>query len=426
MHPSMKVFPIALPLAVVAAVGSFASSKPKAVPPASKAKPTYAEDVAPLLNRRCVSCHRPGEIGPMTLVGYENAKKWSAMVASVTESRRMPPWKAVAGYGEFHDENRLTQDEIAMLSRWHESGAPRGDKKKEPATPVFKGEWALGTPDLVVGSKQPFKLGPEGADVYRNFVFKTNSKEPMYVTAIDVKPGNRKIVHHVIAFLDDRGQSHRLEAEANDGQEGYTSTGGGVGFLPSGALGGWAPGVVARYTPPGTGFKVEPGSTIVMQVHYHRTGKPETDQTKLGLYFAKEPVQKEMRLMWAMNGGIRIPAGKPDYQATLAYPVLKDATLYGVMPHMHLLGKKMKAWLDLPDGTNRPLVYVDDWDFNWQLFYTLKEPIKVPAGSKLRVEAVYDNSKDNPRQPSYPPHDVTWGEGTYAEMFLLLAAYTLD
>lgn len=389
------------------------------------AKPNYAEHIAPILNRHCVECHRPGAVAPFSLVKYEDAKRRAGMIAEVAESRQMPPWKAKAGYGEFHGENRLDEGQILALKRWAASGAPQGDPKKVPKPPVFSSSWKLGPPDLVLQPSKPFRLEAEGEDVYRNFPIKTNFKERMWVTAMDVQPGNAKVVHHVIAFLDDRGQSLRREAQTTDGQPGY-ETFGGPGFLPSGSLGGWAPGLSPFEVPKGKGFLLEPGATIVMQVHYHRTGKPETDQTKLGLYFSKVPVSQEMRLAWYVDLGLRIPAGAANHRVVVDRPIRRDITLYGVMPHMHLLGRSMKASITRPDGREVPLVHVDDWDFNWQLFYAFRQPIKVPAGSRIRIESVYDNSADNPLNPNNPPKTVTWGEETTDEMFLLIGAYTVD
>lgn len=389
-------------------------------------KPTYASDVAPILNRSCVPCHHDGGVAPFSLAGFDNARKWSSNIVAVTQARAMPPWKAVAGYGEFLDDPHLSDAQIALLEKWHEAGAPRGDRTKEPPAPAFTSAWPLGEPDLILKPSRPFRLDAEGDDVYRNFVLKHTFDSPVWVKAMAVKPGNPKIVHHVIVFIDGSGASKKLEAANQDGQEGYSGSGTGVGFIPSSSLGGWAPGVTTRATPPGIGYLIKPGSNLVLQVHYHKSGKSEEDLTQVGLYFAKEPIQKEMRLDWIMNFGINLPAGEKQHHETRVRTVPADATLYGVMPHMHLLGRSMKAQVEFPDGSTKPLVWVDDWDFNWQIQYALKEPMKVPKGSKIRIDAVYDNSSDNPRNPNSPPKTVTWGEQTTDEMFLLIVAYTLD
>jgi hypothetical protein len=283
----------------------------------------------------------------------------------------------------------------------------------------------MGSPDLILEPEREFKLGAEGDDVYRNFVMKNDFKETVWVQSMAVKPGNPKVVHHLIAFLDRTGVAKKKEQELTDGQPGY-ETFGGPGFLPTGSLGGWAPGLVTRRTPDGVAFKVDPGTKIVLQIHYHRSGKEETDKTRIGLYYAKKPVTSEMNLAWVMNLAIRIKPDVKDQKFTMSKTFKRDVTLYSVMPHMHLLGRSMKAWAELPDGSTKPLIFVDDWDFNWQMAYMLKEPMKLPAGSKIVVEASYDNSKDNPNNPSSPPKMVTFGEATTDEMMLLVAAYTND
>ncbi|HRK22380.1 MAG TPA: redoxin domain-containing protein [Fimbriimonadaceae bacterium] len=392
--------------------------------PPKEGEATYAEHVAQIFNDHCVTCHRPGEVAPFSMTDYANAKKWAPMIEQAATARRMPPWKAVHGFGEFKDENRLTEVEIETIRRWVKAGAPRGNSEKEPVPPVFNPGWRLGEPDLVLQPASEFKLEAEGDDVYRHFVLKTDFKETRYVKALDVKPGNKQVVHHVIAFIDERGVSHAKDGQG--GQPGYNTNGGGPGFIPNGSFGGWAPGVQVASTPSGTAFELKPGATIVLQVHYHKSGKPETDLTKIGLYFAKEKIERTMEIAWMANPMFRIPAGAEAHPVRLNYPIPADVTLYSVMPHMHLLGRQMKATAVFPDGTERPLIFVDDWDFNWQLVYALKEPMKLPKGSRVKIEAVYDNSTKNPYNPHNPPKAITWGEQTTDEMFLLVVAYTLD
>ena len=422
----MKAAPVALGFAAlsVASLATFVPQGKKAASP-PKEPVTYAGNVATILNDHCVSCHRPGEVAPFSLVGYDNAKKWSGMISAVTKSGIMPPWKAVHGYGEFRGANLLAPNEIEAIENWYEAGAPRGDAKKEPKPPKFdNAEWRLGKPDMVLSATKSYNLEADGEDVYRNFVIHATWDKPLWVKAMEVKPENRKIVHHVIAFLDDKGQARKREANNKDGQEGYTWDAGGTGFMPSGSLGGWAPGTNPLMADPGLAMKVEPGEDIVLQVHYHKTGKAEADLTRIGLYLAKEPIEKEINLNWIFNFGINIPAGDKAYTARREITWKEDVTLYASMPHMHLLGRKMKSWLELPDGTIKPLIQVDDWDFNWQLTYPFKDPIKVPAGTKQVVEAVYDNSSDNLRNPNNPPKRVGFGEKTTDEMFLMIVPYT--
>ena len=412
---------VGFPCLAAAGFGLMGSQKLASVVPQVPKNITYAEHVAPILNKHCTSCHHDGAVAPFSLVGFDASHKQSANIAGATEGMRMPPWKAVKGFGEFQDENRLSETELAILKAWSDSGSKRGDAKKEPKPQAFSADWDLGKPDIILSATKPYKLEAEGADVYRNFVFDLKNSDPLYVTAMDVKPGNRKIVHHIIGYLDANGQSVKLAARNSDGQEGYTSSGGGIGIIPSGSLGGWAPGVTVRRTPTGTAYVLRPGTKIVMQVHYHKDGKQELDQTKLGLYTTKVKPEKEVDIFWCANPAFKIMPGEANHKVAWRETIPGDATILTVMPHMHLLGKSMKAKVIKTDGTEIPLVFVDKWDFNWQLVYALKEPLQVKKGWKFAVEAFYDNSDANPYKTSKP---VTWGEQTTDEMALLVVGYT--
>ncbi|MBS1718459.1 MAG: ascorbate-dependent monooxygenase [Armatimonadetes bacterium] len=394
---------------------------PHSVPDSPKAKknPTYAGEVGRLLNTKCVECHRPGQVAPFSLIGYDNARKWADQIAEVTGRRIMPPWKAVHGYGDFQGERLLSQDEIDTLKNWSEAGAPRGDAKSEPKPPKFESEWALGKPDMIVTADKEYHLSAEGDDVYRNFILKPKFDKATWVDGVDVRPGNPKIVHHVILYLDNKGAARKLEQATKDGQLGYTSFGG-PGFVPTGGLGGWAPGLAPQRSRPGTGILVQPGSEIVMQVHYHKSGKPETDQTKVAIYFPKVQPKEEIKSLWLFNFSIKIPAGEAHSDQSITHTLKNDMTVFTVMPHMHLLGRSMKAEATLPNGKVVPLIRVDDWDFNWQLSYRYKQPLFLPKGTVIKVDAVYDNSIHNPRNPSNPPKTVWWGEQTTDEMFILI------
>jgi len=386
---------------------------------------TYAEHVARIIDRSCVGCHRPEQTAPFSLVGYENAKSKANMIAVVTAGRRMPPWKATQGYGDFHDENILSEREVAILDSWAKNNAPSGNLKNAPKPREFaKSNWSLGTPDLIAAPTKAFKIYANGHDIYRQFVIKTNLKEPKWVKTMDVVPGNRRVVHHVIAFLDKAGRAQKLEQETTDGQLGY-STFGGPGFLPSGSFGGWAPGISARKLPTGAAYLLKPGEDIVIQVHYHPTGKPEEDLTQIGLYFAdekKEPISHTVNINWLVKVPLTIKENDPASKHIRKFPIPVDYQIFTVMPHMHLLGQSMKAWIETPDGKIEPLVEIKKWDFNWQMNYSLKTPKIVKAGSKIVVEAIYDNSVNNPNNPNNPPQKVTWGEETTDEMFLLVVA----
>ncbi len=384
---------------------------------------TYCRDVAPILQRQCQTCHRAGEIGPMPLTSYAQAAAWRGDIKRYTQSRQMPPWKADPGAGDFQDARRLSNTEIATLAKWADSGAPEGEAKDLPPAPHFTDGWPLGKPDMVMQPDRPYHVDADGSDVYRCFVLPTDFTHDRYVSAVDVQPGNRAVVHHVIAFIDGTGASAKLDG--HEKEPGYTSFGG-IGFLPTGALGGWAPGITAHYLPDGVATQVPAGARVVLQVHYHKDGKPETDLSRVGIYFAKGPVDKTLHVIPIIHG-LQIPPGDSQYTVTTtsaASPV--NFHLVAITPHMHLLGKVMRVTATLPNGRQLPLVSVSNWDFNWQSTYYYKQALALPQGTRITMTATYDNSVHNPRNPNSPPKLVTWGEQTTDEMCIAFLHYTLD
>jgi hypothetical protein len=381
--------------------------------------------VAPILYQNCVTCHRRGEVAPFALETYPQARTWAQAIKTMTASRKMPPWKA-ASNGEFHNERHLTGAEITTLAAWADAGAPRGDPKLLPPRPQFASGWKLGEPDLVVEMPETYELGPEGRDLYQCFVIPTQFGENRYVSAVEVQPGNRNIVHHVIGFLDTSGTARKLDAA--DPAPGFPNPtpGNAPGFAPAGMLGGWAPGNDPRHLPPGVGNLLPRGADIVMEVHYHRNGKTEKDRTRLGVHFVKGPVEKRFRMDGVINRTFRIPPGDAAHVVQGRTTLPRDVTVLSVTPHMHVIGRTMKAVAILPDGKEKVLIDVPDWDFNWQLTYTFKEPVKLPQGTRIEVAARYDNSTGNPNNPNRPPREVTWGEQTTDEMLVFFFGYTVD
>lgn len=393
-------------------------------PPVARDKVNYAEHVAPIIQKHCLECHRRGQVAPFSLEGYENARRWSPMLAVVTRDRRMPLWKAVHGFGEFRGENSLSETDIATIANWDREGAPKGDLSKEPKSPIFPDTWHLGQPDVIVGPPSAYTLAADGSDIYRNFVIKTDFKEKRWVKAISALPSNPKIVHRVIAYVDTVGKASSIQAAQNDGFEGYTSYGT-PGFVPGDTLGAWAPASRPPRLPNGTAFELPAGATIVMQVHYHRTGRDETDLTRLGLYFAKEPIKKRVQLAWLAPKELVIPP-VDTHKAKQMIVLERATTIYSVMPHLRYLGKTFKVTALLPDGSSEPVVWIDPWDFNWQFQYTLKEPLKLPAKAQLIIEATFDNSASNINNPNDPPKEVRNGEDASDEMFVLVATVSYD
>ena len=384
---------------------------------------TFTKHIAPLVFENCTSCHRAGEVGPFALTTYAEVKKKAETIATALGDRVMPPWRADEGAERFHDARVLKPEQIALFERWVKAGMPEGEAKDLPPTPKYPAGWVLGLPDLVLKPAQSYEIGPEGRDIYQAFVLPTTFPADRYVSAVQVRPGNSTVVHHVLLFLDTSGRARELDAASPD--PGYVSFGG-PGFVPNGSLGGWAPGNFPRHLPDGLGMRLPKGADVVMQVHYHRTGKAETDATQIGIYFAKKPVEKRIRVFPIRAAKLRIPAGEANYATEGWLPIPADVTLQAIMPHMHLIGKEMTVTARLPDGTEKKLIHVPDWNFNWQMTYRFLEPVKLPRGTVIHLTARFDNSAANPRNPNKPPQAMKRGEGTTDEMCMAFLSYTVD
>lgn len=391
---------------------------------------TYYKDVLPILQNHCQTCHRPGEAGPFPLMTYKQAVNWAEDIKTYTQSRQMPPWKPVEG-AAFRDERRLADQEIATLAAWVDGGTPAGDPQDAPPPRKFIDGWQLGQPDLILTPEAEFTLGGSGRDLFRCFVLPTNLPEDKYVTAVEFRPGNARVTHHALLFVDTLGRGRKLADAQQDKEKGQDTDIGpgytvamGVGFVPSGGLGGWAPGQLARHLPAGTSYYLPRGSDVIAQVHYHRDGRVEKDRLQIGLHFAKEPVSKRYQGVVIPGRFLAIPANNDNYRVTGTAFIDQDIDLHSVMPHMHMLGKKIKVTITPPGEKALPLLTIDDWDYNWQETYFLKEPMKLKAGTRFDVEAFYDNSAKNPRNPFNPPRLVFFGEQTTNEMCFVFQGAT--
>ena len=375
---------------------------------------TYSEHIAPIIQKQCQSCHRQGEVAPFSLTDYSDAKAWATEITEYTKARLMPPWKPAHGYGAFKNERRLTDKQIQMIADWAAAGAPAGDLSKTPPNPKFHQGWALGEPDHIVEMPVEYEIEPEGEDEYRHFIIPTNFDTDIYVQAVDVQPGNRKTVHHVILYLDTEGEARKLDAQ--DPKPGYLTQGTGPGFDPVGTLGGWAPGLQPHVLPEGVGYQLPKGADIVLQVHYYRTGHTERDQSRVGLYFSKTEKTTKLHISSAINTKFVIPAGEKEYAVNATKQIKSDSYLLATMPHMHLLGRDMRIIAHPPTGKPIDLIWIQDWDFNWQDIYYYSQPIFLPMGTRISLLAHYDNSAANPANPHNPPVPVGWGDKTTDEM----------
>jgi mono/diheme cytochrome c family protein len=383
--------------------------------------PTFNRDIAPILYANCSNCHRPGEVAPFALLTYKDASKRAKQLEAITQARVMPPWKATPGYGDFKDIRRLSDQQIATIRDWAEHGAPEGEGAP-PTPPDFPSGWLGGTPDQSFKMTQAYAVPAEGPDQFRCFVIPLHTTEDEYVKRVEFRPGNARIVHHAILFTDTSGEARKRETMPG---QGYPCVGG-PGLDITGSLGGWAPGATPADTPPGVAHTLKKGTDLVLQIHYHLDGKPEEDQSSVGLTFAKEPPTKGLTLFVLGNEKIDIPPGDSHYLIKASGVLPMDVQAIAVFPHAHYLCKDMKVDAYLPNGTVTPLIWIKDWDFNWQGAYRYASPVKLPKGTRLEMQYTYDNSAANPHNPSDPPREVKFGEETTNEMGFAFVSVTLD
>jgi len=376
---------------------------------------TFNRDIAPILFAHCAACHRPGQTAPFSLLTYEEVKKRAKQIVTVVETRYMPPWLPEPGHGEFAGNRRLTTDQIRIIRRWVKEGCAEGAASDLPQAPVWKDEWFLGQPDLIVKMPQPYSLEPDGPDLYRNFVVAADIKTTRYVQAVEFRPGNARIVHHAFIKVDRSGESRRLDDE--DAQPGfsYMLTPSGA-QIPEGQFLSWNPGRVPVKEADGLSWALHPGSDIVLQLHLRRTGRRERLQAEIGFYFTERAPTRTPFKILLTSRAIDIPAGATDYVVndSLRLPCAVD--VLAVLPHAHYLGRELRSFATLPDGTQRSLLWIKQWDFNWQSDYRYVEPIHLPKDSTVSMRVVYDNSTANVRNPHHPPRRVTYGTETTDEM----------
>jgi mono/diheme cytochrome c family protein len=396
-------------------------ARPRSAAPAIAAGKgvTFTETIAPIVYANCVTCHRPGEAAPFSLISYEDVAKRGALIAKVTAARYMPPWHATHGYGEFAGERRLTDQQIAAIGEWVKQGMPKGDSAKMPRLPEYADGWHLGKPDLIVEMPVGYDVPAAGPDQFRNFVIPTRLTEDKWVRAVEFRPNARKVVHHAIFSWIKGGSA--ASRDGADGKPGFPGIGlPSLGDANSGPLGGWATGGTPAFLPEGLAARLPSGSDFVLQIHFHLSGKAETERSLVGFYFADKAPERTLinvdaPALFAFGKGLDIaPGTKQSIEDSVVLPV--DVRAYGVTAHAHYLGKEMKADATLPDGTKRPLLWIADWDFNWQDSYTYKQPFDLPKGTRIDVKVVYDNSTDNPRNPRNPPRRVKFGLQSRDEM----------
>ncbi|HMG35868.1 MAG TPA: cytochrome c [Blastocatellia bacterium] len=392
---------------------------------------TFTKDVAPIIQKNCQVCHRPGEVAPMSLLSYKETRPWVRAIREKVASREMPPWFADPKFGEFSNDCRLSQKEIDTIVAWADGGAKEGNPADLAPNPKFTEGWQIGKPDVVLSMTQEFAVPTEGTINYKYFAIPTNFTEDKYVQFAEVRAGDRAHVHHVIVSVQYPGEG-QLPAAGEISPAALASIrqrlAGGQGRSAEesdGRVVGWAPGEAPLMLRPGQAKLVKKGSVLILQVHYTTNGQPGRDRTSAGFIFSKAPVEKRVITAGAVAHNLVIPPGDPNYESTATFAFKDDSHIESLHPHMHLRGKDFLYRLVYPDGTSKVLLSVPRFDFGWQLTYFLKEPIAAPKGSRLEVIAHHDNSTKNKFNPD-PTKEVRWGEQTWDEMMIGYLDYTVD
>ena len=375
---------------------------------------TFNQDVAPIVFENCAPCHRPGESAPFDLLTYQDVKRHAAQIVDVTTSGFMPPWLPEPGYGVFAGERRLSVDQIGMIKQWVAEGGTRGDPDDLPPPPEFTEGWQIGEPDLIIEMSEPYTLAPGGEDTFRNFVYPTDLDRIRYVRALEFRPANAKSIHHTTIAVDRTPKSRYHDQK--DEEPGFDGMINSSAQRPDGHMLGWVPGKLPHAVPDEIAWRLDQDSDLIVQLHLQPSGKAETMRPRVGLYFADEPPTRTPFMIRLGPQTIDIPPGEKSYAIEDIFVLPVDVEVLGLVPHAHYLGKQMQGYATLPDGTREWLLWIKDWDFNWQDEYRFAEPVFLPAGSTLAMRFTYDNSEDNVRNPSDPPVRVFFGPRTDNEM----------
>lgn len=387
----------------------------------SEPRVTFARDVAPIFYSRCVECHRPGEIAPMSLINFKDARPWARSIKEKVLDRSMPPWLADPRHGQFENDRRLSQKQIDTIIAWVDAGAPKGDDGDLPPPPKYEEGWVLGRPDAVISLQEDVPVPADGVIPYKYFTVPTGFKEDKWIQAAEIRPGNRAVVHHIIVNVQEP------QSKPAGGQE----SGAAAEFRERGfKLAGFAPGEQPRVYPSGTAKLIKAGSNLVFQMHYTPNGLTATDKSYVGLFFAKDPIQRKALTATATNARFVIPPGHSNYEVASSWTAKEDVLILDLMPHMHVRGKDFTYTAVYPDGRSEVVLNVPKYDFNWQLLYLLKKPLFLPKGGRLDCVAHFDNSTNNKFNPD-PTKEVRWGPQTWEEMMIgwfdyVVAAERLD
>ena len=428
--------------------------------PAAKgaaAGPTFSKDVAPIFYKNCTNCHRPGEIAPMSLLTYKDARPWAKSIGTRVANGTMPPWHADPAYGHFLNDRSLSAADKATVAKWVAAGAPEGNPGDLPAAPVYASGWTI-QPDQIFSMQEDYPIPASGEIVYQYLEIPTNLTEDKWVEAMEVKPGDPRAVHHVIVYArppappagappqapPPAAQAGSRPAPLFDFAPNMEIPPGQTGGRPlppeqrkapgpndrppvrlGPSVGGFAPGQFMRVYQEGTAMKLPAGTTLVFQMHYTTYGKASTDRTRIAVKYAKSTPQTQLRWASLANGALHIPAGASDHRVDAEMTIGQDVTLWSMLPHTHVRGKRWTYEMTYPDGRKETILAVPKYDFNWQTDYVFTQPLKLAKGTKIHATAWYDNSTANKSNPD-PTKEVWWGDQTWEEMMFTGLTFSID
>jgi hypothetical protein len=383
---------------------------------------SFHKDIEPILQARCQECHREGEIGPMPLLTYQQVRPWAKAIKASVVQGKMPPWPINPHYGKFANDRSLSKEQVDLLTAWADNGAPEGNPSDAPPPRAWVDGWNIPTPDVVLEMPQAFEMPASGRIEYQYIVVPTGFTEDKWIQMVEVRPGDRTIVHHGQIFIREPGSKWLADLkpgvpfsfELSPSPTQRLVNGSSMG---SEILAIYTPGMVPDVWKPGSAKLIPAGSDLVFQLHYTASGKPGKDRTRVGLVFAKQPPQERVFTMLGVNTRISIPPGDPNYKAETIIPITHNMTMLTLFPHLHLRGKAFQYELIYPNGESETLLKVDTWSLNWQLSYKLQKPIDLKPGMKIKATGWWDNSANNPANPD-ATSNVTWGEQSWEEMLV--------
>jgi cytochrome c-type biogenesis protein CcmH/NrfG/mono/diheme cytochrome c family protein len=396
---------------------SHSTPKPQSQSPPANAQVTFNRDVAPIFFRYCANCHRPGEAGPFPLLTYKDAKAHATQIAAVTQSRFMPPWLPEPGEFKFADELRLSDGQIDLIEKWVKQGAVEGAPSDLPPKPEFVEGWQIGKPDLIIKAEKPYLLPAGGSDQYWNFVFRTPVNRTRWLKAMEIRPGDKRVVHHANVLVDRTKSARSQESSPGAGFGGMEIKIESETFDPDSHFLFWKPGTVPYTEPQGMALRLDPDTDLVLNIHLQPSGKPQWIQPSLGLYFTEDRATIFPMLMQLENDRmLDIPPGEKNFIVTDEFTLPEDADVLAIYPHAHYVGRNIQAFATFPDGTKKSLIHIPKWDLHWQAVYRYASPVKLPAGTVVSMRYSYDNSDENVLNPNDPPKRVVGGNRSSDEM----------